>query len=211
MLKNLKQLFSRAENILNDGKHENQVKIEVPPQITNPSTLPNSKGKLTFDRRLDVLRLLAEYKTTVEIIAWLQENHKISLTPSGVDYYRTAEQYQPIVKAYRERFCQDLAAVPGSTKRTRLERMEEVARQAIDKGRLDWVIKATAEQRSEMEGKEVNITLNQLNILSNEDLEKKRAIVMEKINQFKITGDQNGRRNGDIEVEAREPGENQEG
>src|SRR3990167_9215951 len=75
----------------------------------------------------------------------------------------------------------DLASIAGSHKKVRLSRQEKIYDKAIGKNKYDLALKATEAQRREMEEGNINLTLNQFNVLSDDELETKKMEVMNRI------------------------------
>lgn len=133
---------------------------------------------------------LASGITPTEIVEIAKNEHNIDINAWTISQYSRSEKWQPLMRKIRESRMNDLASVSGSHKRVRLERHEKVYEKALKKGDLRNSLAATEAQRKEMEGDTANITLNQqFNILTDEELDHKKKIVMERIKLMTSKGE----------------------
>ena len=129
-----------------------------------------------------IVSLWASGLTPTEVVDRAKEEFNIEISKHQVLNYSKAEKWQPLIKKIRQETFSDLAAVAGSHKRVRLERSEKVFEKALKKGDLKHSLAATEAQRKEMEGGgDFNVTLNQYNVLSDEELEFKKEEVLKRI------------------------------
>jgi len=121
--------------------------------------------------------------TRSEIIERAKEELNIEISPHQIYLYAQAEKWQALIRKVRNENMNDIAAVAGSHKKVRLERAEKVFDKALKSNKLKEALSATEHQRKEMEGggDMVNLTLNQFNVLSDEELEYKKKQVIERI------------------------------
>ena len=121
-----------------------------------------------------------------EIVERAREELNVNISVNQIYLYTRAEKWQPLIRKIRNETMNDIAAVAGSHKKVRLERHEKVFDKALKKGDLKNAVNATEHQRKEMEGAGdmVNLTLNQFNVLSDEELEFKKKEVLDKIQRM---------------------------
>lgn len=119
--------------------------------------------------------------TNGEIVERAREELNVEVSAIQVAQYTRAEKWQPLIKKIRESTMNDLASVAGSHKKVRLQRHEKIYDKAVSKNKFDLALKATEAQRKEMEEGNINLTLNQFNVLSDEELEHKKMEVMQRI------------------------------
>lgn len=144
----------------------------------------NSTWKLTEqDKQLIVSWYAAGY-TLSECAEKAQDEANISISTVQIHKYTQQLKWQALIKKIREETMHDLASVAGSHKKVRLQRHEKIYDKALKKGDLKHAIAATESQRKEMEEGSVNFTLNQFNILSDEELSQKYQEVLAKIKRL---------------------------
>lgn len=162
------------------GEKEEGAEVQTPPKRVFGGK--QDVWKLSEQDKQMVVSLWASGLTPSEVIDRAREEFNISLSTAQVVKYSKAEKWQPLIKKIRQETFSDLAAVAGSHKRVRLERGEKIYEKSVSRGKLDLALKAVEHQRKEMEGGgDFNLTLNQYNLLSDEELEEKRKQVIEKI------------------------------
>ena len=116
-----------------------------------------------------------------EIVEKAKEELNIDISQPLVVFYSHTEKWQPLIKKIREAHMSDLASIAGSHKKVRLRRQEKIYDKAISKNKYDLALRATEAQRREMEEGNINLTLNQFNVLSDDELEAKKMEVMNRI------------------------------
>lgn len=137
-----------------------------------------------LDKQL-VVSLYATGLTPSEVIERARLEHNIEISVSQVHAYSKAEKWQPLIKKIREKHLDDISSVAGSHKKVRLQRGEQIYDKAIGKNKLDIALKAVESQRKEMEdGASVHLTLNQFNMLSDEELILKQKEALEKVQRL---------------------------
>ncbi len=152
--------------------------LGIPPK----RELAKVRNKLSNQEKQYLISLWATGHTPTECAERAREDLNIQIAPISIVQYSKAEKWQPLIRKIRQATMNDLAAVSGSHKKVRLERSEKVYEKAIKKGDLKHALAATETQRKEMEGGgDVNLTLNQFNMLSDEELEQKKREFMEKL------------------------------
>lgn len=133
------------------------------------------------DKQL-IVSLWAAGLTPTEIVERARTEHNIKVTIQQIYSYSKALKWQPLIKKIRQETYSDLASVAGSHKKVRLQRHETIYEMALKKKDLKHALAATENQRKEMEGGgDFNLTMNQYNLLSDEELEFKKKEVMERI------------------------------
>lgn len=139
-------------------------------------------GKISEQDKQLIISLFAAGNTVSEVVERAREEFNIVVSIRQVYKYTQTAKWQPLIKKIRQETMNDLTAVAGSHKRVRLERGEKIYEKAMQKNKLDIALKATEHQRKEMEGDgDFSVTMNQYNLLSDEELEFKRKEVMERI------------------------------
>lgn len=190
---NLKQLLTNLNPF--KPKQAPEVLEETPPESKPEEKVsaqkrgvfgPPQKGDTWKISELDkqmIVSLWASGLTPSEVIERAREEFNIEVSVMQVHQYSKAEKWQPLIKKIRQETFNDLAAVAGSHKKVRLGRHEKIYEKAIKKNDLKHALAATEGQRKEMEGggDTLSITLNQYNVLSDDELEAKKKEVMEKI------------------------------
>ena len=129
---------------------------------------------------------LATGMSATEVARLVEHERGIIVSQQNVWAYGQAEKWQPLMRKIRQEVMSDLASISGSHKKVRLERAEKVYDKAIDRGKLDIALKATEHQRKEMEEQSgsINLTLNQFNVLSDDELQLKQKEVLDKIQRL---------------------------
>lgn len=157
---------------------------EPKPKKLNMKDAPYIKGshKLSEQDKQIIVSIFASGLTPSETSDRVREEHNIEVSPCVVGQFGRTEKWQPLIRKVREAHMNDLAAVSGSHKRVRLERHEKVYEKALKKNDLRNALASTEAQRKEMEGDgNINMTLNQFNTMTDDELEHKKKLVMERI------------------------------
>lgn len=173
---------------------EQEPKAEVAPI---PKRVPRNKGemmniaaqekggtwKLEEKDKSLIVSLWASGLTPTEVVDRAREEFNIDISWQQVLRYTKSEKWAPLIKKIRQETMMDLASVAGSHKKVRLSRHETIYERALKKNDLKHALAATEGQRKEMEGggDSINLTLNQFNMLSDEELEEKKKEIMEKV------------------------------
>ena len=174
-------------------------KKEVPEDDSLPTPLPVEKEEaVEIQSQEKPKKVNQHYKFSEQekqlIVSWhamghspseiqekVREELNASVATMTIHQYTQAAKWQPLIKKVREETMQDLASVSGSHKKVRLQRHEKIYDKAIGKNKFDLALKATEAQRKEMEEGNVTLTLNQFNVLSDDELEHKKNEVMKRI------------------------------
>ncbi len=162
-----------------------QVEVVEAPKKLLPG-MPGNKMKtykLSEAEKQMIVAWFATGQTPSECAERAKEELNVEVSSHQVYLYSRAEKWQELIRKIRNETMSDIASVAGSHKKVRLERHEKVFDKALKKGSLKDAIAATEHQRKEMEGAGdmVNLTLNQFNVLNDEELEFKKKEIMEKI------------------------------
>ena len=138
--------------------------------------------KLSEQDKQIVVAMFAAGLTPTETSNRAREEHHIQVSPPVIANFAKSAKWQPLIRRIRVAHMNDLTAVAGSYKKVRLERHDRIYEKAMKKGDMRNAISATVEQRKEMEGDgTVNMTLNQFNSMSDDELEHKKTLVLERI------------------------------
>lgn len=129
-----------------------------------------------------IVSLWASGLTPTEIMQRAKAEFNIKVSVGQIYQYSKALKWQPLIKKIKQETYSDLASVAGSHKKVRLQRHESIYEMAVKKKDLKHALAATENQRKEMEGGgDFNLTLNQFNGLSDEELEIKKKEAYEKL------------------------------
>jgi len=200
---NLKHLLTN----LNPFKKKEEAKVVEPiePEIVEAEPIKNKKivpkshpsfeqhnWKIQEHDKQMIVSFYATGLTPTEVVDKVREELNINISTTQVYHYSKAEKWQPLINKIRQETMSDLASVAGSHKKVRLNRHENVYEKAIKKGDLKHALAATEGQRKEMEGggDTVNLTLNQFNMLSDEELKHKQLEALNKIKLLSEKGKQ---------------------
>lgn len=142
---------------------------------------PQKAWKLSEQDKMMVVSLHASGLTPHEVVERARTMN-IEISHQMVWQYASAPKWQKLIDKIKKETYSDLAAVAGSHKRVRLDRAERIYEKSMSKNKFKDALAATEHQRKEMEGGgDFNLTMNQFNLLSDEELEAKKAEVMDRI------------------------------
>ena len=146
--------------------------------------------KLTEEQKLLVINMIGRCMTPKEIAEVCKTEHGFKLEPQAVYRYANTEKWKPMIKKIKEEYLANIADVAGSHKRVRVERADQVYEKALAKNDLKTAISAVEHQRKEMEEKvvqsQLSLTLNQYNLMSDEELEYRKNELMTKLSKKKV-------------------------
>lgn len=139
--------------------------------------------RISENEKQIIVSLWASGLTVTEVVERMRLEHNIEVSYAQVLQYSRADKWQPLIRKIKQETLGDIAAIAGSHKKVRLQRHENVYEKAIKKNDLKHAMLATENQRKEMEGggDTVNLTLNQFNMLSDDELEAKKNEVLDRI------------------------------
>ena len=142
--------------------------------------------KLSEQEKQIAVSLWATGLTSPEVVERMREEHNVSISVVQVLKYTQAEKWQALIRKIKQETYADLASIAGSHKKVRLSRGEKVYEKAIKKGDLKHALAATESQRKEMEGAgdTLHLTLNQFNVLSDDELQVKHREALEKVKRL---------------------------
>lgn len=100
--------------------------------------------RLTEDVKRLIVTELACYRTPSEIVAAVKETFGVEVTrqqvhaynPKGVRGYQVAPKWRELFKTARERFLEDVSAVPIAHKAYRLRQINDMAMRAKERGNM---------------------------------------------------------------------------
>jgi len=167
-------------------KTEEPVRKQHHPK-NNPLTEGNS-WKLSEPEKQMIVSWFATGLSLSECAQRAKDELNVEISPMQISKYTRGEKWQALIKSVRKATMDDLAEVAGSHKKVRLSRHERVYDKAIKKNDLKNAMLATENQRKEMEEQSINLTLNQFNILSDEELKLKHQEVLERIKNISNKG-----------------------
>ena len=191
-----KKVESNIQEANSSESDESEVGIKEV-EIKNDATLKREKAvslKMWTLSEMDkqiLVSLWASGLTSSEVVEEARNQHNIKISAVQVVNYSKSAKWQPLIKKIREATYSDLSTIAGSHKKVRLSRHEKIYEKAITKNKLDLAIKATEHQRKEMEGDSSNfsLTMNQFNVLSDEELENKKKQVLDRIKLMSTKGE----------------------
>ena len=168
-----------------------KVETEEVPKVKRPlgnKNIANNKHwtMKEGDKQL-IVALWAGGLTPSEVQERALEEFNITVSKSQIFKYGRAQKWQALIKKIKTETMNDVASVAGSFKKVRLSRAERIYEKAMSssKPKLKEALAATEHQRKEMEGSgDFNITMNQFNVLSDDELEFKKKEVMQRIAQL---------------------------
>lgn len=175
-----------------------QVVIEPPDPpapVAEESDDPKPKSKklirvdLAPEQQNELIVMIAERRTNTEIMRYFKDEYGIAVSTNSISGYRKSDKWRPLIKTIEDKYLADLGSVAGTHKRVRMERLDQIYETAIRKDKLKEAITAIEKQRVEIEGdssKNVSISLNQFNMLSDEQLEEERKRVLSEIEKLNV-------------------------
>lgn len=204
---NLKQLltnFNPFKKEYKDSKEFKDSKVEEPEVSEAPESIevPEVKAKRTFgpqgkggawklgeNEKQIIVSLFANGLTPTEIQDRTRTEFNFEVSVQQIYVYSRAEKWQPLIRKIRQETYNDISSVAGSHKKVRLERGEKIYDKAMGSRKYDLALKAVDNQRREMEGDgAVNVTLNQFNNFSDEELVVKQREALEKVKRLTNRG-----------------------
>ena len=171
-------------------------------------TVAKATWKFTDDQRLLMAKLVGQGWTNSEIKQHMLEVHEIKITPNNIEQIRHGEKWKPVIKQVREAYIGGIHDVAGSHKRVRLERAERMYDKAVSKGDIKTGLATIEQQRKEFDKHESNqfvILQQQYSFMSDEEIEERKKILVEKVSNLKkvIKEVQNGNDgNGGVQSKA---------
>lgn len=139
-------------------------------------------GKFSEQDKQYIVSLWATGLTPSEVKQRVEDELHQDISTAQIIQYSHAPKWQKLIEKVKNATYSNLASVAGSHKGVRLNRAEKIYEKAITKNKLKEALAATEHQRKEMEGGgDFNLTMNQYNLLSDEELEFKKKEVMERI------------------------------
>ena len=168
----------------------NSVKLRINTPKPKTDIIKSGAGisKLDNSQRSEVAVLIAHYYTDSEVIEYLMENHKVTINSSSVQSYRKSQKWATLITAERQKFLADISDIPGSHQKVRLRRADRIYQKAIVKDDFKAALSATEHQRRETDeksGARIDLTLNQFNMMSDEDIQHRREELLDFIQHQK--------------------------
>lgn len=174
---------STLDKIINEAAAAPRVEATSMP--SKKTIRPPKAGETWRVREQDkqlIVSLWASGLTASEVVEKAQNEFNINVSRWNILQYTRAIKWQKLIKKIKQETYADIASVAGSHKKVRLERGEMIYEKAMSKNNFKDALAATEHQRKEMEGGgDVNVTLNQFNMLSDEELEFKKKELIERI------------------------------
>lgn len=171
-------------------KEEEQViqpeAIQVPkraPRVKFGVGVPIHCNKFSEADKSMMVSWMALGFTRSEIQERAREELNVEISQVQLYKYYTSEKWKPLIQKIRNDNMNDIASVAGSHKKVRLDRAERIFDKALKRNKFKEALSATEHQRKEMEGAGdmVNLTMNQFNVYTDDELEHKKKEVLERI------------------------------
>ena len=156
------------------------------------------QNRQTEEQKLFIATCIGYCMTSGEIAETFKKRFNFALYEpwTTIASYRRSRKWDAVIAETRTKYIADIQAVAGSHKRVRLDRLERLYEKAYDKNNLRAAMEVVDHQRKEMEEKaqygSVNLTLNQYNSLTDEELEERRNLFLQKIKRIEKKEDLNG-------------------
>lgn len=180
--------FKKKEAVRKIGRPKAGEERDLEP-VRQPEAAMQS-WKLTEEQKILVINMIGRCMTPKEIVEVCKTEHGFKLDPQSCYRYANTEKWKPMIKKIKEEYLANIADVAGSHKRVRVERADHVYEKAIGKGDLKTAISAVEHQRKEMEEKvvqsQLSLTLNQYNLMTDEELDYRKKELIEKLNRTKV-------------------------
>ena len=147
----------------------------------------SNKNILNPEQQVELCVMLGEHVSNTDIIAHFKANYDIGVSQQMCSFYKTSENWKPLIKSTETKYLADIGSVSGSHKKVRLERYERIYDENIELKQYDPAMKATESQRVEIEGKTPNPTFNQFNqynlysSMSDDDLLQERDRLLKRV------------------------------
>jgi len=177
--KEVEPKHSRKKIYLTKDEKESEVK-----ELVNEVT-----WKLTEEQKLIIINMLGRCMSPAQIAKEVFDEHGIKISTSMVYKYSIAKKWRPLIKKFREEYLANISEVAGAHKRVRLDRADRLYKKAEDKGDIKAALGAIEHSRREMEEKvaasSLNLTLNQYNLMTDEELEYRKQELLQKLDKSK--------------------------
>ncbi len=160
-----------------------------PSKASSPSRLTENY-KYTNEDKMLIITMIAQFYPEAKIISEFAEKTSQSISMTTVRHYKHAAKWQRAIERIREQYLMAVGQVAGAHKRIRMERYERLYRIAYNSGKYGEARKIISDQRVEMEGSKeggptLNVSFQQLNLLSDEELEKRRQDVIKQLSNMR--------------------------
>ncbi len=147
-----------------------------------------TSSRFTEEQRRFFISLMGQYMNGTEIAEEMKKKYGIDIKypTQMMRAYGRAKKWIPIIERMRATYVQNIHEVAGSYKRVRMERRERIYEKALKKDDLKHALIAVKNMEDEMEergqsGASFNLTLNQYNAMSDEEIDSKRKELIERI------------------------------
>lgn len=187
LLKRLIKRFDKHKDVQVEKKAIFDESEKAVPQVylDRGHGIPKETANLTSAESIFILAEIAKYNKNKDISAAFQEEFGIPISEKSIKVYRTSPRWRATIDKYRTLFLSNVAEVAGSHKRVRMERCENIYQVLEAERDFKTALKYIEHMRVEMEGakSEVHLhgTFNQLNIMSDADLELRRQDILNKL------------------------------
>ena len=175
-----------TESTLAQIEREAVAEVKIPTTHTKHKGIHPPKEGDTWrvsekDKQL-LVSLWASGLTFSEVHERANKEYNINVSYYQIAQYTKSLKWQKLIEKVKKETYSDISAVAGSHKKVRLDRAEKIYEKSMTKNKFKDALSAVEHQRKEMEGGgDFNVTLNQYNVLSDEELEFKKKEVMDRI------------------------------
>lgn len=129
-----------------------------------------------------IMSELGAFTKVSEIMRLVKEKFGISISNVQIYNYKAAPKWQPIINKYRQKYMANMDDVPMSHKKVRLQRVEQLYEKSLKTDSVRDSLSTIEHSRKELEGDgNISFTLNQYNIMTDEEIEAKREWLLNKI------------------------------
>lgn len=132
-----------------------------------------TEPKLKDEHRMIACRMSGEGVSYRDILTFLKNEYKISMTRNGIISMLESKRSQPFVKRFREDYLRKIKDVPIANKRIRIDDLERIRKKIISQ--LDSNELNTRERREEF--RHLVRTLNDVIINAREEMERKPQLI----------------------------------
>lgn len=146
-------------------------------------------NKFTAAEQKEIITMIGKGFSRGEINEYALAHFKKTISNPLLWQYRHSPKWIPVIKKIREKYMIDIHEAPLFHKRVRLERAEKIYEKAEAKGDLKNAISSLELARKEtdekVEGSSVHLTLNQINLMTDEEIEFRRQDILKRLGDSK--------------------------
>ncbi len=87
--------------------------------------------KLTEAQQVEICDLLAQFKTSLEILQHFKGKYGLAMSFQAIEHYGSAPRWRPVIDRYRNLYTSYLSELPIYHRKIRLERLEQQYQQVL--------------------------------------------------------------------------------